>query len=65
MAGDGIALDRHIGYLTAINIVDEIGKGESRLRSTAGRGLEKIEKSDEKQPDYDPQGEILAEIVHV
>jgi hypothetical protein len=26
--------------------------------------LEQIEKRDEKQPDYNPKGEILAEIIH-
>jgi hypothetical protein len=34
------------------------------LRSPAGRSLEQIEECDEKQPDYDPQGEVLAEIIH-
>ena len=26
--------------------------------------MEQIEKCDEKQPDYNPQGEVLAEIIH-
>ncbi|MGH7115401.1 MAG: hypothetical protein ACREE9_13005, partial [Stellaceae bacterium] len=29
-----------------------------------GRSLKQIEQCDEKQPDHDPQGEILAEIIH-
>src|SRR5208283_3814435 len=64
MAADVVALDRNIGDLAAIYVVQEVRKGEGRLRSPTGRGLEQVEKCDEKQPDHDPQGEILAEIVH-
>ena len=64
MAIDVIALDRDIGNLAAIDLIEKIRKRESRLRSPAGRSLEQIEKRDEKQPDYDPQGEVLAEIIH-
>jgi hypothetical protein len=34
------------------------------LRTTVRRGLEKIEQRNKQQPDHDPKGEILAEIVH-
>ena len=64
MATDIVALDRDIGNLPAIHIIEKIRKRESRLRSPAGGSLEQIEKRDEKQPDYDPQGEVLAEIIH-
>ncbi len=64
MTTDVVALDRDIGDLAAIDVVQEVRKGEGGLRSAAGRGLEEIEECDEKQPDHDPQGEILAEIVH-
>jgi hypothetical protein len=64
MAADIIALDRDIGNLSAIHIIEKIRKRERRLRSSAGRSLEQVEKCDEKQPDYDPQGEVLTEIIH-
>jgi hypothetical protein len=51
--------------LAAIDIVKKVRKSEGRLRSAAGRSLEQIEECDEKQPDNDPEGEILAEIIHV
>ena len=65
MAADVVALDRDVGHLAAIDVVEKIRKGEGGLRSSAGRGLEQVEERDEKQPDDDPEGEILAEIVHV
>ena len=64
MTADRVALNRHIGNLTAINVVDKIGKGQGRLRPAAGRGLKQVEECDEKQPDHNPEGEILAEVVH-
>ncbi len=64
MTADIVALDRDIGDLTAVDVVQEVGKGQGRLRSPAGGGLEEVKECDEKQPDYDPQGEILAEIIH-
>ena len=64
MAGDVVALDRDVGDLAAIDVGDEIRKRERRLRAAGRGGLKQIEKRDEKQPDDDPEGEILAEIVH-
>jgi hypothetical protein len=64
MAADIIALDRDIGNLSAIHIIEKIRKRERRLRPPAGRSLEQVEKCDEKQPDYDPQGEVFTEIIH-
>jgi hypothetical protein len=58
MAADVVALDRDVGDLTAVDVIQEVREGKGRLRSLAGRGLEEIEKCDEKQPDYDTQGEI-------
>ena len=64
MPGNVVALDRDIRDLPAIDLGNEIRKRERRLRA-AGRGcLKQIEKGDEKQPYDDPEGEILAEIVH-
>ena len=64
MAADVVALDRDVGDLAAIDVVQKIRKGQGGLRSAAGGGLEQIEERDEKQPDDDPEGEILAEIIH-
>src|SRR5271165_6783819 len=64
MAADVVALDCDIGDLAAIDVVQKVREGESGLRSAAGGGLEKVEQCDEKQPDDDPEGEILAEIIH-
>jgi hypothetical protein len=64
MATDIVALDGDIGNLSAIHIIEKFRKRERLLRSPAGRSLEQIEKRDEKQPDYDPEGEVLAEIIH-
>jgi hypothetical protein len=64
MAADVVPLNRDIGDLPAANVVQEVRKGKGGLGSPTGRGLEEIEKRDEKQPDYDPQGEVLAEIIH-
>jgi hypothetical protein len=65
VAADVVALDCNVGDLAAIDVVKEVRKSKSSLGSSTGRGLEQIKKRDEKQPDHDPQGEILAEIVHV
>src|SRR5262249_6085583 len=54
MATDIVTLDRNVGDPPAIHIIKKIRKGKSRLRSSAGGGLEQIEKRDEKQPDNDP-----------
>ena len=64
MTADVVALNRDIGNLAAIDVVKKIGKRKRRLRSPAGGCLEQVEEGDEKQSDYNPQGEILAEIVH-
>ncbi len=64
MTVDRIALNGHVRDLAAIDVVEKVGKGQGRLRPAVGRGLKQIEKRDEKQPDHDPEGEILAEIVH-
>src|SRR5579871_2556046 len=64
VAADRVALDRDVGDLSAIDVVDKVGEGQRRLRTVARRGLEQVEQRDEKQPDYDPKGEILAEIIH-
>ena len=64
MAADVVALDRDIGHLPAIDVGKKVRKGEGGLRSAGGGGLKQIEKRDEKQPDDDPEGEILAEIIH-
>jgi hypothetical protein len=64
MAADRVTLNGYVGDLTAADIVKKVGKGEGRLRPAIRRSLKQIEQRDEKQPDHDPQGEILAEIVH-
>src|SRR5260370_32539587 len=64
MTGDAVALDRDVGDLAAIDVGHKVGKRQRRLRP-AGRGsLEQIEERDEKQAYDDPEGEVLAEIIH-
>jgi hypothetical protein len=64
MTADIVALNCDIGDLATINVVKKIRKRKGRLRSSAGGGLEQVEEGDQEQSDYNPQGEVLAEIIH-
>ena len=54
MAADIVALDHNIGHSPAVYGIAKIGKGKHRLQSPAGRSLDQIENSEEKEPNYDP-----------
>jgi hypothetical protein len=64
MAVDVVALDHHVGDLAAIDLGKEFGEREGSLRTAAGRALEQVEESNQQQTYDDPEGEILAEVVH-
>src|SRR5215472_2209571 len=64
MTADVIALNGDVLDLFLIDVVEKIRKREGLLWSAAGGGLEQIEECDEKQPDNNPKGEVLAEIIH-
>src|SRR5207248_5579145 len=65
MALDRVALDGHVGDLAALDLAEEIGEGKLRVRTATRRALEEVEQEHQQNADDDPQGQVLAEIVHV
>src|ERR1700691_4168750 len=58
------ALDGDFADLALADVGDEFGIGQAVLRGARGRALEQVEQSDQQQADDDPEGEVLAEIIH-
>src|SRR5690606_40381440 len=51
--------------VVGIDLLDEIRVGQHVGVAAARRTLEQVEQGDQQQPDDYPQGQVLAEIVHV
>src|SRR3546814_20099142 len=63
MTGDPIPLDLHVGNPACVDMAEEVGVSDVRLRALSGGSLEQIEQRDQQEADDDPERQVLAEIV--
>src|SRR3546814_20536680 len=63
MTGDPIPLNLHVGNPACVDMAEEVGVADIRLRTLSGGPLEQIEQRDQQEADDDPERQVLAEIV--
>ena len=61
---DLVALDDDVADVAVLDLAEEIGIRHLARRIPVGTALEQIEQGDQQHADYQPHGEISAEIVH-